>query len=80
MAEAEDSLSNEAALRTVIRDTIADICDKSNQTYGNICKLASRSADDKSKVVQRVFDIMTESETDISLQAALSQVDSSIDF
>lgn len=81
MAEGiEDSLENEAALRKVIRDTITDICEKGNQVYGNICKLASRSADDKSKMVERVFVIMTESESGASLESALSQVDSSIDF
>lgn len=73
----QEHLHEDEILIGVIRGTVDDICGSSNLKYSNICNLASRSVDDKNKVVDNIFDLMTDDKMPLSMEAALSQVEMS---
>jgi predicted house-cleaning noncanonical NTP pyrophosphatase (MazG superfamily) len=74
-----EALENEEALKKIIRDTIADICEKKNVHYPSICLIASRSAKGKSKIVEQVMEIMTSEESSLNLEQALTQVNGTLE-
>lgn len=75
----QDSLHEDEILVGIIRDTVEEICSSANGKYSNICNMASRSVDDKNKVVTNIFDLMTDDKMPMGMEAALSQVEVSFD-
>lgn len=67
-----DTLANEEILRNLIKDAIKTICEKDEGKYPTICKLASRSAQDKHNLVEKTFELMSKG-NQLGLEEALSQ-------
>ena len=76
--EISQNLANAETLKSVIRDTIDLVCEKQNSRYPNICKLAHRSQDDREKIADNVFDLMTGDVVKLELDQAIGQVEGEI--
>ncbi len=66
------------ALRGVIKETIAGICDKNIKAFPNICRYGSRSKSDQHDLVEKVFAYMTDKVIPMELEQAINMVDSEL--
>ncbi len=78
MSNLQDNLNEEEILKGVIKKTVDDICSLGVEKYPNICRYASRSNEDKSKIVDDIFDMMTADTLPSTLLGALTQVDNKL--
>ena len=75
----KEHIENREALKMLIRKGVADVCAKGGAVFPSICRYASRSTVDQENIVERIFELMTNENSSMSIDVAFSTVDNSFE-
>lgn len=75
-----NNFDNEGILKGIVKDTVESICRNGNEAFKSICSFASRSALDRAKVVNLIFEMMTAPPSPLELDSALAQVNEALEW
>lgn len=76
----EAQIQQEQIVREGISMLIDEVCRKAADIYPNICSRANRSMDDKRKIIDLVFELVTAENSTMTPESALAQIEGELDW
>lgn len=74
----QQQLEQEQIVRQSISELIDEICRKAGDIYPHVCTRANRSVEDKRKIIDMVFELVTAENTTLTPAAAIAQIENEL--
>jgi hypothetical protein len=73
----KEHIENREAVKRLIRKSVTDVCSMGNNIFPSICRYGSRSVLDQENIIEKIFGLMTDETSPMSIDVAFSTVDNS---